>query len=175
MQVRCPLLYLKLQRRTSQRREKASVLMVKVTGHHLGLWAAGLGAGRGVGGMSRAQMGFLPACMLIQRALTGAVGSRWVRGEEGGGRSPPRPQPGPTILFPLLHQQRVRGPCSLWLSAGWARWAEKAVCGGPPGTWTCAQCGPLSPAGKMRTAPSLPHILACFQSSYEARQTLRLP
>lgn len=67
MQVRCPLLYLKLQRRTSQRREKASVLMVKVTGHHLGLWAAGLGAGQGVGGMSPSSDGF-PPCMYANTA-----------------------------------------------------------------------------------------------------------
>lgn len=39
-------------------------------------------------------MGFLPACMLIQRALTGAVGSRWARGEEGGrGREKPAQAP----------------------------------------------------------------------------------
>lgn len=44
---RCPLLYLKVQRRTSQYGEKASVPMVRVTGHHLGLSAAGLGAGQG--------------------------------------------------------------------------------------------------------------------------------
>ena len=44
---RCPLLYLKVQRRTSQYGEKASVLTVRVAGHHLGLSAAGPGARQG--------------------------------------------------------------------------------------------------------------------------------
>lgn len=47
VQVRCPLSCLKVQRRTRQYGGKASVLTVKVTGHHLGLSAAGLGAGQG--------------------------------------------------------------------------------------------------------------------------------
>lgn len=56
-------------------------------------------------------MSFLPACLLTQEALAGAVGTHgWARGEKGQKRGPPRPQPGPTFFLPLLPPGEGDGP-----------------------------------------------------------------